>query len=358
MSDQRAVALLVSHVTPLLGMERCVVRLVEELADQVDLVCIGESDAVPRARVLGGPLRGWSRVRSPARVRRWLADDDHDVILAAGVWAALPLLLVRPGDRRVIVWEHSFSRENINSSRNLAVLAAVARVLYRRADAVVCVSEDLGRQLTSRHFAVEPVIIPNYLGPPPQLRRSAVTPLLPHGTRRLLTVGSLSTIKNQKLALAALTHLGPQHVLAVAGAGPELSRLELYARENGVADQVLFLGHVADLGPWYRWCEAVVQPSLGETFGLAMFEAAAHHRPVVSLDYPLARDVVGSAVPGVCCGAEVAAMAAAVAEVLENPPSEHDFAQADHRRRHRFGTEAITRRWIEVLRPAGVGRAG
>lgn len=355
------VAVVVSHLVPVLGMERCVLRVLEELGARADLVCIGESrpDLAAgglSALVLGDPLRGWARVRSIRRLRRWITRDTHEVILVVGAWAALPLLLVKPRARRVIVWEHSFSAEKIASSWALAVLAAVARLLYRRADAVVCVSADLRGHLASRHLAADPVVIPNYLGPAPGHVIGQVCPLPPSGTRRLLTVGTLSATKNQQLALTALAELGPGHLLAIAGAGPERGRLEARARDLGLVDQVLFLGHVADLAPWYRWCEVVVQPARGETFGLAMFEAAAHHRPVVSLDYGLAREVIGSAVPGVRSAADALSMAAAVRSVLERPPTAADFCVADRDRRRRFASDEITRRWNEVLRPVAAGR--
>lgn len=355
MTSSPGVAVVVSHVVPVLGMEQCVLRLTEALGDRVDLVCIGEDPTLlaergMSAEILGGPLRGIRRLRSLARLYRWIRRDRHDVVLVAGAWAALPLLAMLPRGRRVIVWEHSLSAEKTGSSRSLALLALAARLLYRRAHRIVCVSDDLGRQLVSRVPGSDPVIIPNYLGEAPSRSATVARPLFPPGVRRLLTVGSLTTTKNQVLALAALLESDPNCVLVLAGDGPQRPQLEAFAEASGLKERVLFLGHVADLAPWYRWCEAVVQPARGETFGLAMFEAAAHHRAVVSLDYGLARDVVGSAVPGALAAAATpTAFAGAIRTVLASPPGPADFENADRDRSLTYSPDVITGRWLDVL---------
>jgi glycosyltransferase involved in cell wall biosynthesis len=366
--------LVVSHLVPTLGLERCVLRLSRELDGALDLVCVGEDEdalaaAGLTATVLGAPLRGWRRLASVPRLRRWARGrGSQGTVVAAGVWAAVPLLLALGRHRpRVVVWEHSFSREKIRSARGLRLLSAVARIAYRRADLVVCVSDDLRDQIAGWTPATPVMTIPNYL-PSVVHDHGSDVPSVPHqapgsavgagvGTRgrRLLTVGSLTTTKNQRLVLEALRLLPATHVLAVAGDGEQREQLESLAEEWGLADRVDFLGHVTDVDAWYRWCDVLVQPSWGETFGLAMFEAAAHHRAVVSVDYGLARALVPRSIVGRLVRPVPSDVASAVADLLADPPDPETFRQADRVRGELFDEQMITETWRSVLAPVGVG---
>lgn len=366
--------LVVSHLVPTLGLERCVLRLSRELDGTLDLVCVGEDQqaltaAGLTATVLGPPLRGWRRLSSVPRLRRWVRGrGTQGTVVAAGVWSAVPLLLVLGRRRpRVVVWEHSFSREKIRSARGLRLLSAVARVVYRRADLVVCVSDDLRDQVAGWAPGTPVMTIPNYL-PSVDPDAPADLPSVPHqapgpsvgpgvGTRgrRLLTVGSLTPTKNQRLVLEAMRLLPVTHVLAVAGDGEQREQLEALAQEWGLAERVDFLGHVTDVDAWYRWCDVLVQPSWGETFGLAMFEAAAHHRPVVSVDYGLARALVPRSIVGRLVRPVPSDVASAVTDLLAHPADPEEFRQADRVRGELFDEAMITETWRSVLAPVTVG---
>ena len=89
-------------------------------------------------------------------------------------------------------------------------------------------------------------------------------------------------------ALAALTDIAPApHIMMIGGPYPgapahedELRRL---ANDLAVADQVHFLGHVAEPQPYYLTADIVVSSTIrAEGFGLSVIEAMMMGRPVLA----------------------------------------------------------------------------
>ena len=74
--------------------------------------------------------------------------------------------------------------------------------------------------------------------------------------------------------------------LALAGQGPARAELAALAKSLGVADRVHFLGELAPdrIGFFLRSLDVFVFPSIAETFGLAVVEAAQAGIPVVAND--------------------------------------------------------------------------
>jgi glycosyltransferase involved in cell wall biosynthesis len=124
---------------------------------------------------------------------------------------------------------------------------------------------------------------------------------LPADRPVILSVGRLSPEKRADVLIAALARLGASDVdratedgssdgaapmLALAGTGPEDSRLRSLARHYGVADRVRFLGFVPDddLAGVYRLADVFAIASQAELQSLATMAAMASGLPVVAVD--------------------------------------------------------------------------
>jgi alpha-1,6-mannosyltransferase len=110
--------------------------------------------------------------------------------------------------------------------------------------------------------------------PDPVLRRR----LAPAGQPLLLHAGRLSGDKRVDLLPATLAALGGPAVLAVAGAGAAEASLRRSARRLGVAERMVFLGHVADrrrLATLMATADCFVHPNPAEPYGLCPLEALA-----------------------------------------------------------------------------------
>ena len=355
-TDHDCIWLLASHVAPETGLERMTLALARALASSgadVRVVAIGEDPgAAERHRVarLGPRVRKLGRVASIWRIRKWVQNSQPRLVVACGVWAALPLLIGAAGRPIVVVaWEHSLSRDNVRRSLPLRVLGWAARALYPQAHAVVAVSDYLADCLISAgHRNVK--CIPNLI---PGCQEDLAPPLpdtsLAGEIRTLLSVGRLVRVKNHELVIRALAELPPTFVLRIAGDGPRRARLMVLAERLGVASRVKFLGHVEDMSTEYSRCRVVVQPSLGETFGLSLFEAAQHRRPVVALDRGIMVDFIPKFVPGMLCKATPLDIASAITAIATTPPPATAYDVAHQAREREFSEELITERWLTLF---------
>jgi glycosyltransferase involved in cell wall biosynthesis len=102
---------------------------------------------------------------------------------------------------------------------------------------------------------------------------------------RLLHVGRLEPIKNQKLLLemfAGLLKVNSQAQLDIVGNGSAADELKTHAQSLGMADQVSFHGEQLDVMPFLERCHLMVLSSHSEGTPMVVLEAMAAGRPVVA----------------------------------------------------------------------------
>jgi glycosyltransferase involved in cell wall biosynthesis len=147
---------------------------------------------------------------------------------------------------------------------------------------------------------------------------------LPAAAVLLGSVARLHALKNLAAAIRLLPFDARWH-LAIAGQGPEQAALAALAHDLGCADRVHFLGELAPerVAMFLRALDVFVFPSLAETFGLAVVEAAQAGVPVVANRLDVLEEVL--AVDGEPCAlfadaGDDAALAAAVRRLLDDAP--------------------------------------
>jgi glycosyltransferase involved in cell wall biosynthesis len=106
------------------------------------------------------------------------------------------------------------------------------------------------------------------------------------GKRVLLTVGRLDAAERSKgfdEVIDVLRDLPEDVVYVIAGGGNDATRLQLRARDLGVASRVVFTGLFAEeeKRDLYNLADVYVMPSRGEGFGFVFLEAMACGVPVV-----------------------------------------------------------------------------
>ncbi|MEO5705839.1 MAG: glycosyltransferase [Alteraurantiacibacter sp.] len=145
----------------------------------------------------------------------------------------------------------------------------------------------------------------------------------------LASVGALIPRKGQAFVIEALARL-PQARLALVGTGPDDAALRKQAADLGVAERVHFLGSLDHelLPVVLSAAEAMVLPSASEGLANAWVEALACGTPLVITDAGGARELVRTSAAGRIVARDAGAIAAAVRELLANPPDRADMAQA------------------------------
>jgi phosphatidylinositol alpha-1,6-mannosyltransferase len=124
----------------------------------------------------------------------------------------------------------------------------------------------------------------------------------------LLAVGRLSAqeqYKGQDRVIRALKTLVPNHpnlLFVIAGDGDDRNRLETLAAQEGVGENVRFLGQVPqeDLNALYNAADLFALPSTGEGFGIVFLEAMAAGTPAVGLAIAGAKDALADGDLGFC----------------------------------------------------------
>lgn len=97
----------------------------------------------------------------------------------------------------------------------------------------------------------------------------------------LLFVGNDYRKKGLDTLLQVLATLPEQVVLAVVGNPAHIPEFRRRADSLGVVARVFFLGALQDVAPAYRAADALVHPTLEDTFAMVVLEAMAHGLPVV-----------------------------------------------------------------------------
>ena len=258
------------------------------------------------------------------------------------------VLLLRPlfpSGTRVVIRQNGTLSASLAHDRLPVYTRLLYRLLYRRADCVICQSAAMAEEL-ARELGVSAnrlAVLPNPVEVDEIRARAASSPSLWQGPGpHLLTVARLAPEKGLDLLLGALAIVRWQYSgadLVIAGAGPEEAALKQLCRHLDLESAVRFAGHVAE--PWalYPGATAFVLASRHEGLPNALLEAAAAGLPLVTT--PASQGLVDllRGQPGAWLAAEASseALAAAILHALDslNPPQRFDHPFIDRFRADR-----------------------
>ncbi len=188
--------------------------------------------------------------------------------------------------------------EDIGVSATSRELAWMTRRVFKRADFVIANSQNTRRMLLNQWGLPESKV--RLLYPGVDTKRFVPAPsdevvrerLGWSGRTVLLTVGRLQKRKGHDMLIRALPAIRARHpsvLNAIVGEGEEQASLEALAKSLEVADQVQFLGEIADdrLRECYQQCDLFALPNRAigadvEGFGMVLLEAQACGRPVLA----------------------------------------------------------------------------
>jgi len=279
--------------------------------------------------VLGGRQR-WLPIRLGRYLRRHQPKAIISFMTEFNIIAIISAIL--SGWRgRLIVSEHTTMQETrveLGSWRSW-VLRGLMRLLYRRADRVVAVSQQLANDLVMQLDlpAQKVVAIPNPV-PVEEIQRVSMVPVshrfFSEGVPVLMAVGRLHSVKDYPTLLRAVADLRERKDvrLIVLGEGPSRSELEALVEALGMSEVVDLPGFVSPPWPWMARADVLALSSRTEGWPNVLAEALALGVPVVATDCLTGpREVLddgrfGRLVPV----GDIAAMSAALEYSLDNPP--------------------------------------
>jgi len=227
-----------------------------------------------------GALRSLVERRAPDIIESHQI-KSHFLVKLAGLWRERPWIAFHHGYTETDLKMQLYNRLNRWS------LPACHRV--------VTVCEAFTRQLTRegvrperisvRHNSIRPDAFARAAGDDARALRARHG--VADGERAILAVGRLSREKGHADLVSALGELwrarpDVNFKLLVVGEGPERSRVERAAEEEGIAERVVFVGHVGDVRPYYAAADVLALPSHSEGSPNVLLETMAAGVPAVA----------------------------------------------------------------------------
>jgi len=226
-------------------------------------------------------------LRLRSRVRRLHRENPIDILHAH---AALPCgeatrLLGEELGIPFVVTVHgldAYLTEQVRGAAG-ARCEAVCRFVYEQAGRVICISEQVRKQVLAGAPELQNTAVV-YNGVDPEAFFPATSPAEDGG---VVSVGSLIPIKGHDVTLRALAELRVEfpHLRArIVGEGLELGRLQTLARQLGIGERVDFLGRQrrAQVAELLRGSQIFALPSRYEGLGVSYLEAMASGLPVIA----------------------------------------------------------------------------
>jgi glycosyltransferase involved in cell wall biosynthesis len=127
-----------------------------------------------------------------------------------------------------------------------------------------------------------------------------------------------------------------------------LERMRTYQRLTG---RLEFVGHQADVAPWFDALDVMVHATDGEPFGLVIVEAMAMGTPVVATDVGGPSEIVEHGESGLLVPpGDPQATAEAILRILEDPELRMRLSEGGRRRAPAFTRERMTASFAELFR--------
>jgi glycosyltransferase involved in cell wall biosynthesis len=262
----------------------------------------------------------WNTV---AEIRKLLVKHNVDLLHPHGYKSDLySYAAAWPNRVALLATSHNWPSKLLS----MRVYAAIDRVILRRFDKVIVVSEVVSDILRRSGVAPDKVStisngvdIERFSRAKPTLRNE----IAPEGHSLVGFVGRLVTDKGGELLLRAAKYVlavHPKTTFVFVGEGPSRKEWETLAAQLGIGLQVIFAGVRDDMPGVYASLDMVVLPSLIESMPMCLLEALAAGKPVIATRVGAIPKLIISEQTGLLIDpADVNELSAAICRLLTDP---------------------------------------
>ncbi|GAB3281536.1 glycosyltransferase family 4 protein [Kineosporia babensis] len=305
------------------------------------------------ARISFGPV-------ASARVKRWLAENDFDVLhVHEPSSPSLSMLAMWAATGPIVATFHT------SNPRSRAMQAAypLLRPGFEKLSARIAVSEDARRTVVD-HVGGDAVVIPNGVfvdrfaaaQPRPEWQGSDTRPTLAF-------VGRLDEPrKGLQILTAALPSVLRSHPgvrVLVLGRGDAAQAMEVLADQPAAREAIEFLGALDDdaKASLLRSVDAYVGPHTGgESFGIVLVEAMSAGAPVIASDLGAFRRVLGEGEYGLLARAsDPADLATKINELLDDRTGAQERAARASVAVRRYDWPRVAAQILDVYETVTIG---
>ncbi|WP_433594064.1 glycosyltransferase family 4 protein [Nocardia sp. CA-145437] len=316
------------------------------------VVSAGKAVAIPYngsvARLSFGPT-------AYTRIRRWIADNDFDVLHIHEPNApSLSMLALKIAEGPIVATFHTSTTKSLV----LSTFQGVLRPYHEKISGRIAVSE-LARRWQVEALGGDAVEIPNGVDVP----AFAHAPLLdgyPKPGKSVLFLGRFDEPrKGMEVLLGTLPELVREHAdveILIVGRGDE-DRLRREAGEN--AGHLRFLGQVTDAekASAMRSADVYVAPNLGgESFGIVLVEAMAAGTAVVASDLDAFRRVLRDGTAGMLVPVgDSARLSAAISAMLTDDERREEYIRTANQVVGEYDWPVVAEQILRVYETVTVG---
>jgi glycosyltransferase involved in cell wall biosynthesis len=309
---------------------------------------------VTEVAVPGKSVLWWDQVATPRAVRRHGIDVLYNPKYSIPLAVQCPTAWVCHGLDWYVMPQASRWIDRL-SHRYLVPRYA------RKADAIIAVSE-ITREHVMQYLRVPPERVHTvysgvssaYSIQADEATRAAVRARYQLPDHYFLYAGAVYPPKNFTRMVRAYASVGPARGISLVIAGGENRFLSAHELEEpqrlGIGQWVRWAGWVdsTTLPAFYQMAEALLLPSLFESFGLPVIEAMSSGCPVVTSDcYGTKEIAAGAAI--LVDPLSVEAIARGMVETVENPALRATLIAAGRERARRFSWDSCARQTLQTL---------
>lgn len=221
------------------------------------------------------------------RMRKIFKQYDlvHAHLFPTIYWASLA---ARGLKVKLVYTEHSTS----NSRRNKWYFRSIERLMYRRYDKIISISQQTQDALTFwlKQHDERFVVINNGINTKKfaSVKKSVIS-------KSLIMVSRFASSKDQQTVIRAMKHIDNEVTLYFVGDGDNRLHCENLVRELEIVDRVKFLGARSDVAELVASSYIGIQSSNWEGFGLTAVEIMASGKPIIASNVDGLKQIVDGA---------------------------------------------------------------
>lgn len=282
------------------------------------------------------------------RLRRFLRDNDIDILIACGaLFYPICVLACRGIKTKSICWEHSDPEGN-NDHRGQYW---ARRIGIRKSDLNVVLTKRALSVFKEKYGAGNTIQIYNPVDPAVFEAAGEYDPQ----SKKIISVGRLTYQKNFQVAVEVAASVLPQFPdwqWDIFGQGEDLEELVKLTEEAGISGQMHFKGQVTDLYQRYKQYSIMVMTSRYEGFPMTLLEGLGNGLPLISFDIPTGpSEIIEDGINGFLIkSSDSEGMSNRLCKMMKCPDELLKMSHSSKERARAFSQEEIISKWNMALK--------
>lgn len=297
------------------------------------------------------------KLLSPEQLHKWLIKEKYDIEVSYLEGPCARIISGCPNkDTKLVSWIHIEQKTRDRASKSFRSYEE-ALECYNKYNQVVCVSETVKEDFQSIFPLSVPIDVRYNTNETKQIvdlsKEKVEENLFSNEEIKLVGVGKLLENKGfdriERVVNRLIQEKYPIH-LYILGVGPEKEKLERYATEQGISEQVTLLGYQTNPYKYVAKCDLFVCASFAEGFSTAATEALIVGTPVCTVEVSGMKEMLGENNEyGIVTENDEESLYRAMKDLLDHPEKLKYYRKKAKERGMEFSTEKTVKAVEEML---------